>query len=72
MSKHSEFYRPGAPIPRERMMEAVDTVVLHLKAGPFARVIERGQIVDQDDEAVRLAPANFRRPAGPIVTRQAG
>ena len=62
------FYR-GKPIPLERQLECVETLWLHMGTLK-ARTIERGWIVDQDDEAVKLAPQYFRRPAGPILTRE--
>jgi hypothetical protein len=55
-------------IPLERRVEAIDTLVIG--QGPWARVVNRGQILDEDDEAVRLAPNSFRRPAAPILTRE--
>jgi hypothetical protein len=62
------FYR-RKPIPLERQVQAVERLVLY-PSSLRNRLIERGQIVDIDDEAVELAPENFRRPAGPILTRE--
>jgi hypothetical protein len=67
MNDQAYFYR-RVPIPLDRQVQAVDRLLVRTGT-VHNRVIERGQIVDQDDEAVKLAPENFRRPAGPILTR---